>query len=262
MLLAVVALCAFPGQTPLGLVGRVLLETEERPGRANTNEPTHLYSLHYQFDRVVFFPDPDESRAGPLDSIRKWTSEINACMSMTEYLEDGMRLADELSRLSGMPISIEAPCTPVDAYGIFIAIAERTRLAALVAEQGWPGAFEKAECLAFPADQGGVIRSSYIAIPYGSPIVQHCIVHELMHSLGLPGHAQVAGQSIMGLGSPPLTELPLNDKIIVRTLYDPRITPGMPRLEALAVAREVIAELLEDIEREGVEALYQLPASP
>lgn len=49
---------------------------------------------------------------------------------------------------------------------------------------------------------------------------------------------------------------------MVRTLYDPRITPGMPRLEALAVASEVIAELLEDIEREGVEALYQLSASP
>jgi hypothetical protein len=58
---------------------------------------------------------------------------------------------------------------------------------------------------------------------------------------------------------PSLAELPLNDKIIVRTLYDPRITPGMPREVALEVAREVIRELVEGVRRHGVQALYHWP---
>ena len=52
---------------------------------------------------------------------------------------------------------------------------------------------------------------------------------------------------------PSLAELPLNDKIIVRTLY------GMPREVALEVAREVIRELVEGVRRHGLQALYQRP---
>ena len=54
-----------------------------------------------------------------------------------------------------------------------------------------------------------------------------------------------------------LDRLTINDKIFVRTLYDPRITPGMPRDEAMEQARIIIPELVAAVKKRGVEALYQ-----
>lgn len=105
------------------------------------------------------------------------------------------------------------------------------------------------------ANRGGVRRDSR-----GLLGELHATLHELLHGLGFRGHSDIVKNSVLGERSAPLIELPLNDKIIVRTLYDPRITPGMPREEALEVAREVIRELVDGVRRHGVEALYQRPS--
>jgi len=51
--------------------------------------------------------------------------------------------------------------------------------------------------------------------------------------------------------------LSINDKILVRTLYDPRIKPGMKRDESMKLAAEIIPELVRTVKERGVEALYQ-----
>ena len=49
----------------------------------------------------------------------------------------------------------------------------------------------------------------------------------------------------------------INDKILVRTLYDRRIKPGMTREQTTPLARIIIEELVAAVKERGEEALYQ-----
>ena len=51
--------------------------------------------------------------------------------------------------------------------------------------------------------------------------------------------------------------LSINDKILVRTLYDSRIKPEMKRRETEPIARKIIEELVAAVKVRGEEALYQ-----
>jgi hypothetical protein len=52
-------------------------------------------------------------------------------------------------------------------------------------------------------------------------------------------------------------DFPLNDKILLRTLYDPRLRDGMARAQAMARVEQIIPELLATYAREGIEGLHQ-----
>jgi len=72
--------------------------------------------------------------------------------------------------------------------------------------------------------------------------INHCLLEEMIQSLGLPNDTNLITPSIFADGSR-RTELSRSDKIILKALYDPRLKPGMRRDDALAMARKVIIEL-------------------
>ena len=101
------------------------------------------------------------------------------------------------------------------------------------------------------------VRSrAYIAISIDRPIdqTQSCLLHELTHLVGLGAHSNFLRPSILSLPDD-LTELSVNDKILVLTLYDGRIPPGTPKAEAMETATTVIAELVERLKAQGEAAL-------
>ena len=69
--------------------------------------------------------------------------------------------------------------------------------------------------------------------------------------------AHIVWPSIFDFSRTTRSNLPLNDKILVRALYDKRIKPGMAREDAMKVAAEIIPELVAAVKEKGVEALYQ-----
>ena len=73
--------------------------------------------------------------------------------------------------------------------------------------------------------------------------INHCLLEEMTQSLGLPNDTNMISPSIFHDDSRQ-TELSRTDLSILRTLYDPRIKAGMPKAEAMAKVREVIAELM------------------
>jgi hypothetical protein len=88
-------------------------------------------------------------------------------------------------------------------------------------------------------------------------VIRHCFFEEITQALGLFADSDVVQPSIFDEQGPIVDELPVNDKILVRVLYDKRITPGMKREEAMEVARELIPRLVEAVRDRGVEALYR-----
>lgn len=70
-----------------------------------------------------------------------------------------------------------------------------------------------------------------------------CILEELTQTLGLPNDSDVVAPSIFNRTST-LRALTDTDVMLIRTLYDKRIPPGTPRVDALRIGREVMSELL------------------
>lgn len=82
-------------------------------------------------------------------------------------------------------------------------------------------------------------------------------MEEVLQSLGLIGDRLVPFESYFVEVSPPRTDFPVNDKILLRTLYDKRLKVDMNREETMAHVSYIIPELLAAYEAGGVEALYQ-----
>jgi len=74
-------------------------------------------------------------------------------------------------------------------------------------------------------------------------LINSCLLEELAQSLGLPNDSDAMRPSIFS-DRDNLSELAPHDAILMRALYDPRMTAGLPRAAALGVARTVISELV------------------
>jgi hypothetical protein len=84
--------------------------------------------------------------------------------------------------------------------------------------------------------------------------VTTCILEEMAQGLGLPMDTELVPPSVFSNQDLPQT-LSINDKILIRALYDPRIRSGMPRAEALRQARVIIPELIAGVREHGEAAL-------
>ncbi len=69
-----------------------------------------------------------------------------------------------------------------------------------------------------------------------------CMIEELTQLLGLANDSDQVNPSIFNDRSPYI-ELTAHDRLLVRLLYDKRITVGMPREEAVKVGRQILREL-------------------
>lgn len=72
--------------------------------------------------------------------------------------------------------------------------------------------------------------------------IEHCLLEEMTQSLGLPNDAGSPWTSIFS-NEGYITSLTRADRIMIKTLYDPRLKPAMDREEAMVMARKIIGEL-------------------
>lgn len=85
-----------------------------------------------------------------------------------------------------------------------------------------------------------------------------CVHHELMHVMGLSGHTNRVPTILVSGGR--IQRPTLNDRIVLRALYDPRLRPGMSRGQAIPAARQILAALAARLGRDGNAALSLGPA--
>ncbi|MBI2586300.1 MAG: DUF2927 domain-containing protein [Rhodospirillales bacterium] len=93
-------------------------------------------------------------------------------------------------------------------------------------------------------DRTGSIQRAVIVVNAERLLIRinHCLLEEMTQSLGLPNDSNDISPSIFHDDSR-RTDLTRTDLIILKALYDPRLAPGMPKAEAMAKVRDVIAEL-------------------
>ena len=93
-------------------------------------------------------------------------------------------------------------------------------------------------------ERSGQIKKAVIVVNSDRlmPRINHCLLEEMTQSLGLPNDTNLPWASIFS-DSGRITTLARSDKILIKTLYDPRLRPAMGVDEAMILARKIIGEL-------------------
>ena len=180
------------------------------------------------------------------------------------YFEEFVRqhLAD-LSRITGHPMSLAysarmrrekrvAKGLTSKSFNMFLLFYPMDEMAAVVRKQLGSRmdhelkllAAGKATCMARFFTRDNEIRTAVILFPANHPkeYLRACVVEELTQVLGLPNDSDAVKPSIFNDRSR-YFELTGHDRRMLKMLYDPRITPGMGRKEALRLGRKILEEM-------------------
>lgn len=195
----------------------------------------------------------------PLKRVWKWDESIrihianDKAEAEREFLAG---LATLLGRLTGLSISLDE--------------GDRTISVRVVAQEEYHSKSLEITGYRSPHSAGGMavcgtygdrgrIPKGHVIVTYipDRERVRHLLLTEITQCLGPGGDFGDLQPSVFTISGSAHTRLPLNDQIILRTLYDPRIPPGMLRDYALAAASEIIPMLLQKLEEEGPEGLHQ-----
>jgi len=101
--------------------------------------------------------------------------------------------------------------------------------------------------------QDGTLRSATVIVTPGLQkeydiTFAQCMIEEMSQLLGLQNDSDIVENSLWRNAlEDKAKRLTYHDAIILRTLYDFRIKPGMPRAQALPIARRIIGELLAEL---------------
>ncbi|MFQ5957999.1 MAG: hypothetical protein ACE5LF_01380, partial [Alphaproteobacteria bacterium] len=96
---------------------------------------------------------------------------------------------------------------------------------------------------------GGRLHIGVIEVAEG---YTDCLRHEFMHAVGFDNHwagphATEDMPSVLAhrYAAARADDFSLCDELAIRILYDARLAPGMPRADALPIARDVVGEVLD-----------------
>jgi len=216
---------------------------------------SELAARHFQ--AAVFGNDFSDAE----DILRKWPAEAELRLwlyddagDVAAHLRDDVaRIVADLTSLSGLSARLVE--RPPDA-NFAVAWAERRRFRTIVRATGRvPRAMENAAwldgsaCIGTlfgPRDTGGLDGAVVIV---GTDIAarrqRHCLLEELYQSLGPAADTCIVRPSVI-CEADNVFELQPIDRLVLRTLYDPRLKPGMSKAEAMPIAGEIIRELWVD----------------
>lgn len=228
------------------LLSLALLVLAAFPARA---EPG-LDSLVAQFEDVAF----GREHGNRVGVIRKWTTSPGLALfkrpdyDIDPYMEPLGRHLQEIGALTGFPVHLaKVPAQATLRLG-FYPRADFVNMPGSRKDPEFVRWVTTSACLALAIGDRtnrGSIAAGAIAIGTDIPESQreHCILEELVQVLGLPNDACHYRPSLF-CEDDRVFEMTGADKILLRTLYDPRLRAGMPRKAAMPLVRTIVSELM------------------
>ncbi|MFM2130789.1 MAG: hypothetical protein RL477_2335 [Pseudomonadota bacterium] len=211
-----------------------------------------------KFEDVVFQSDLGKDFKG----LYKWENKI--ALLVKDKIPHSLRVTLKTTSLSlatysGLKIDLTDSPTQANVFLYFLGRDDFQNIATeFMKDKGgydpkWTSA---AMCYFLGVPSHWIYRRGLIVVGKSLPErdARSCLLEELYQSLG-PGKDSPRLRYSISYSRDNLTELSLNDKLILRALYDDRLAPGMPRAEAMRVARRVIAELHAAVRARGPDAL-------
>lgn len=238
LLVATVALPGTPSAQLAGLPRVVLASPEDDQVRASPRWRERLVALFLE----GVTRDEDKRERG----VMRWVGPVEislrgaGSLPHVVFVQD---LAAELAALTGLSVSVSTDQRRVGAIDVYVSAVASY----------WPSFLRTVDrgervftCAAAPSVAGGVIRRSTVRINAGALMpetVRACLVEEIVQSMGLFGEVAEPRGTILndtvgyqGLG--------VVDRLLLKTLYDPRLTPGMSGAAAGPVVDTILEEQL------------------
>ena len=212
-----------------------------------------------QFDRVVLLSEPD--REAP-ERIVKWTGQLRIKIVGDDagLWKDAIdRQVVTLRELTGLDIVVG----PVDGMreNYFIYFADPSEKEGIIIEHiKFPGPYlespEDGNCAGFFVYPYRVIKQSLLLIStdVSDRLIAGCISQLMVSMFGFSNSSELIRPSVFSSWDYNLYAPSINDRIIIRTLYDKRMHLGLYRYEALEVARLIIAELVAEARAKEAQA--------
>lgn len=213
----------------------------EAAGRPSTD---HLVGF---FDTVVFGSEIDDRLKSLV--IARWKTPLR--IAIKGYVnENHIRIIRQhlavIKKLTGITIEkVEAPENPENLTILFLAGEEMGNVKIKGVDASYIekiAAPQSCYFISFKKPPDTIVRG-VIVVNKDRPdeVTEHCLLEELVQSMGLPNDTNMLRPSIFS-DYDRLTSLSRHDEILIRTLYDERMTEGLDRPSALNVAREIIAD--------------------
>ncbi|MFD1341639.1 DUF2927 domain-containing protein [Litorisediminicola beolgyonensis] len=249
------------------LVAQGLLRTDG----GGVDTPFTATQLVRDFERIAL-ADEYESGAGlrpasgALGRVKKWTQPIRFDTEFGPAVPAEKRTRDRaaleryvarLARVTGHPMSFSA-ANP-NFHVLFMSEDDRARLTSRI-KSLVPGIDpatlavlnrlpRSIHCLviAFPERQGGYSYGKAIALirsEHPELLTKTCIHEEIAQGLGLANDSPAARPSIFN-DDDEFALLTTHDELLLRMLYDARLSPGMDADEVRPIIREIAVELTE-----------------
>lgn len=197
-------------------------------------------------DALAFFDALALSPGGRLGygdqaRVRKWDGPVDVTLTGLEQPEFAARLADTLAlveRWTGLRLKLGGTggarqlTVDLKTHDAMMARNNPRGFVCSTMTRGWRGALYRGRV---------AVSEDYT----------DCLEHELMHALGFDAHWSGQGvarpiRSVLAQRHSPLRAPRYSrwDELAIRTLYHPRLHPGMSRSAARAEAREVLSRLI------------------
>ena len=179
-----------------------------------------------------------------------------------EFLE---KIIPEISRITGLSFLNMINLQGAEAAAILVKVDSKEALKEEVVSFGMdPRVAEDASgsviCNYWFADgNDGFLQFAYVFVKSDSPqkLRRHCILKNVYAALGMGVADHTPQTNPDEISGQPFSVLTTDDKILLRTLYDPRITTRMTGIEVLSIAKKLIPEFQAAVSEHGETALYQ-----
>ena len=212
---------------------------------ARTDRVAPFDAMMQNFDRMAF---GEEGERRTWTAVQRWHEPVRAILigdNAEAYRADVRALFAEFALLTGISFTLTDGDSNAN-MRIFFSARDWYRSAV---GRSFPRP-ESVVCFTNTSvDQGGAIGMTNTVIPedLSGRAARSCLAHELMHALGFQGHPARTFESALrnGVGFEHLT---VNDRILIRALYDARLRPEMNADEALAAARDIVSDLIARVQ--------------
>ena len=203
--------------------------------------------LLQNFERMVF-----DERLDPLpwSAFWRWREEVRAVIIGDKgmaYSKQVRHLFRDFEALTGVRFTLSESDSAATLEIVFAARDWYRNAAARTFPEP-----EQVQCFASTTKgHNGWIQSAYVVIPddLSQRSVETCLAHELMHVLGFAGHPTRTFSSALRSKGRASETLTTNDLLLIRTFYDPTITPAMGREDLMAAVRSIVTELRNEAGR-------------
>jgi len=220
-----------------------LMEVRAHPDAIIDDDPAWPTRLRALFEEAVLHDEAKRPRG-----INKWTKPIDlslrgdAADDVAVYVEE---IAAELSDLIDLPIELYVDQNWAGDIDIYITYWKNY----------WPFFMQAVEpgrqiftCAVLPWVDQGLIKRATIKINAGvldEATARACLLEELTQSLGLFGETEAETETVLydSIGYEGLGEI---DRVLIRTLYDPRLILGMENDRAIPLAGMILDEMLAE----------------